>query len=141
MCTAINERSSDENIVIVSVATVGFNPTSYSTDEGGSVSILVQLFTTISRSLSVNFRTRDGTAVSTINGDYTQEERTINFEPGGSTLAFINVQTTTDNLPEQTETFTAELFQGEPAGRVTISEDTATIEITDTSGNKRKCAH
>ena len=118
-----------------SVATVGFNPTSYSTDEGRSVAILVQLFTTISRSLSVNFRTVDGTALSTNNGDYTREERTITFEPGGSTVAFITVQTMTDNQPEQTETFTAELFQAQPDGRVTISEDTATIQITDTSGN------
>ena len=118
-----------------SAATIGFNPTSYSTDEGGSVAILVQLFTTISRSVSVNFQTVDGTASSTLNGDYTREERTITFEPGGSTVAFITVQTLTDNQPEQTETFTAELFQAEPAGKVIISEDTATVQITDTSGN------
>ena len=121
--------------VVMKMFTVSvvFNPTSYSADEGGFVVILV---TTISSLLSVIFRTVDGTAVSTINGDYIQEERTINFEPGGSTVVFINVQTTTDNVPEQTETFTAELFQGEQAGGVTISEETATIQIADASGNK-----
>lgn len=129
-------KSTNNSLAILSVATVGFNPTTYSTDEGGSALILVQLFTTIARSVSVNFRTVDGTAVSTLNGDYTPEERTITFEPAGSTIVFIPVQTATDNLPEQTETFTAELFQAEPAGRVTISEDTATVEITDTSGRQ-----
>lgn len=116
------------------MATVGFNPTSYSTNEGGSVNILVQLFTVIARPVTVMFQTRDGTAVSTANRDFTREERLITFQPGGSTLSFIPVQTATDTLPEQNEMFTAELSQAQPAGRVVVSEDTANIEIIDTSG-------
>ena len=117
-----------------SVARVGFNPITYSTNEGGIVNIIVQLMSTIERSVMVNFRTVDGSAVSTFGGDYTQRQQTITFEPASSNIAFVIVQTLTDNVPEQTETFTAELFQAEPAGRVMITENTATVEITDTSG-------
>ena len=113
-------------------ARVGFNPVTYSTEEGGAVTILVQLFDTIARPVMVNFRTVDGSAVSTFGGDYTQEERTITFQPNGNTVAFIPVQTLTDERAEVTETFTAQLFQ--PSAGLTITEDTATVDITDATG-------
>ena len=116
------------------MATVGFIQPSYSTDEGGSVSIIVQLFSTIALPVMVNFQTMDGTAVSSANGDYTAENTVITFQPGGSTIAFITVQTATDILPEETETFTAVLSDAQPEGRVTVNPSTVTVEIMDTSG-------
>ena len=96
----------------------------------------MQLFSIIAQPVSVNLRTVDGSAVSTANGDYTAVQKTITFQPGSPiTVDFTLVQTATDSLPELTEMFLAELFQAEPAGRVTITEDTATVQITDTSGN------
>ncbi len=82
----------------------------------------------------VNFRTVDGTAVSTAGGDYTPLQQSITFEPGSSNIAFVSVQTATDNLPELMESFTATLSEAQPTGRVTITQDTATVGITDTSG-------
>ena len=114
---------------------VGFDPTMYSVDEGSSVTIFVRLMSTIAREVTVNFQTADGTAISTLGGDYTRQQQTITFQPGGSNIGFVSVQTATDNVPEQTETFTAKLLQAQPAGRVTITEDTATVQIMDTSGN------
>ena len=113
---------------------VGFDPVTYTVDEGLTATIFVRLMSTIAIAVSVGFRTTDGTAVSTVGGDYTRQEQTITFQPGSSTIAFISVQTATDSVPEQTETFTAVLSQAEPAGRVTITQDTATVEIMDTSG-------
>ena len=114
---------------------VGFDPTTYTVDEGLSVTIFVRLMSTIAREVTVSFRTVDGTAVSTVGGDYTSQEQTITFEPDSiSNIAFVSVQTATDNVPELAETFTAVLSEAEPAGRVTITQDTATVEITDTSG-------
>lgn len=113
-------------------ARVGFNPTTYSTAEGGAATIIVQLFGMIATTVTVNFRTVDGTAVSSFDGDYTAEQRTVTFEPTGNTVAFIAVQTQADNRAELTETFTAELFQ--PSAGLTITEDTATVDITDATG-------
>ena len=116
------------------MALVGFDPTTYPVSEGLSVTIFVRLMSTIAQEVMVNFRTVDGTAVSTAGGDYTRLEQTITFEPGSSNIAFVSIQTAMDNLPELTESFTAVLSDAQPAGRVTITQDTATIEITDTSG-------
>ena len=119
--------------VPTAVAMVGFNPTTYSVNEGESATILVQLFSMIERPVTVNFQTVDGSAVS--NSDYTAVQKSITFQPGSPiTIDFTIVPTAMDTLPELTEQFLAELFQAEPAGRVTITEDTATVQITDTSG-------
>ena len=119
-------------LVSTAVAMVGFNPTTYSVNEGEMATIIVQLFSTIERTVTVNFQTVDGSAVS--NSDYTAVQKTITFQPGSSTIDFTIVPTAMDSLPELTEQFLAELFQAEPAGRVTITEDIATVQITDTSG-------
>ena len=120
----------------VSVAMLGFDPITYTVNEGLSVTIFVRLMSTIAREVTVSFSTMDGTAVSTANGDYTRREQTITFEPAGiSNIAFVSVQTATDSVPELAETFTALLSNAEPAGRVTITQDTATVQITDTSGS------
>ena len=121
-------------ILYLSVAMVGFDPIIYPVNEGLSVTIFVRLMSTIAREVMVNFRTVDGTAVSTAGGDYTRLVQTITFEPGSSNIAFVSIQTAMDNLPELMESFTAVLSEAQPAGRVTITQDTATVEITDTSG-------
>ena len=126
-------------LLYLSVAMVGFDPTTYTVNEGLSVTIFVRLMSTIAQEVMVNFRTVDGTAVSTAGGDYTRREQTITFEPGSSNIAFVSIQTASDNLPELMETFTAVLSEAQPAGRVTITQDTATVEITDTSGIFRFC--
>ena len=76
-------------------ARVGFNPTTYSTAEGGAVSIIVQLFDMLATTVTVSFRTVDGPATFMFVGDYTAEQRTITIEPTG-TVAFIPVQIQTD---------------------------------------------
>ena len=86
----------------------------------------------ISSAVTVNFRTVDGTAVSSLGGDYTLDERTITFEPTGNNVQFVTIQTLSDDRAEMEESFTAELF--EPSTGVTITEDTATVLITDTTG-------
>lgn len=101
------------------------------------VFITVRLLDRISSPVTVNFRTVDGTAVSTLGGDYTLDERTITFEPAGNTVQFISVQTLSDERAEMEESFTAELFQ--PSTGVTITEETATVQITDTTGTY--CTH
>lgn len=104
----------------------------YTVDEGQAVTILVQLFDSIANSVTVRFRTIDGTADSSFGGDYTAEQRTITFEPDGNTIAFVTVQTLSDERAELAETFMAQL--SEPSAGLTITVDTATIEITDTTG-------
>ena len=114
-------------------ARVGFVQNAYRVDEGEAVSILVQLFDSIATSVTVRFRTVDGTADSSLSGDYTTEQRMITFEPGSNTINFITVQTLSDERAELTETFTAQLF--EPSAGLTVTVDTATIEIIDATGN------
>ena len=113
-------------------ARVGFSPTAYSADEGGTVTIIVQLFDTIATQVSVEFSTVDGTAVSTLAGDYTGDQQTLTFVPGGNTIQFISVQTLTDARAELTETFTAQLSQ--PSAGLSITQPTATVQIFDTTG-------
>ena len=113
-------------------ARVGFIQNMYSVDEGEAVTILVQLFDSIANPVTVRFSTVDGTADSTFGGDYTAEQRTITFEPNGNTIAFVTVQTLSDERAELAETFTAQL--SEPSAGLTITVDTATIEIADATG-------
>ena len=113
-------------------ARVGFIQNMYSVDEGGTVTILVQLFDSIANPVTVRFSTIDGTADSTFGGDYTAEQHTITFEPNSNTIAFVTVQTLSDERAELAETFTAQL--SEPSAGLTITEDTATIEIADATG-------
>ena len=91
------------------------------------------MFDSIATSVTVRFRTVDGTADSSFGGDYTAEQRTITFEPGENTVAFVTVQALSDERAELAETFTAQLF--EPSVGLTISVDTATVEITDATGS------
>ena len=104
----------------------------YSVNEGEAVNVLVQLSGSIANSVTVQFSTADGTAVSLFGGDYTAEQRTVTFEPGGNTIDFVTVQTLSDERAELAETFTAQL--SDPSAGLTITVDTATIEITDTTG-------
>lgn len=122
----------DVSLFYFTDARVGFVQTMYSINEGDSVTILVQLFDSIANPVTVQFATVDGTADSSFGGDYTAEQRTITFEPGGNTIAFVTVQTLSDERAELTETFTAQLSQ--PSAGLTITEDTATIEIADATG-------
>ena len=115
-------------------ARVGFIQNMYSVDEGGAVTILVQLLDSIANPVTVQFSTIDGTAESTFGGDYTADQRTITFEPSGNTIAFVTVQTLSDERAELTETFTAQLSQPSPG--LTITVDTATIEIADATGTQ-----
>ena len=92
----------------------------------------MQLFDAVATTVTVRFRTVDGTADSSFGGDYTAEQRTITFEPNGNTIDFVTVQTLSDERAELSETFMAELF--EPSAGLTITVDRATIEITDATG-------
>lgn len=72
----------------------------------------------------------DGSAVSPT--DYTAVEQTVTFQPNGNTIAFVSLQTLSDERAELTESFTAELVQ--PSEGVTITVPTATIDINDATG-------
>ena len=93
----------------------------------------MQLFDNIATQVSVEFSTVDGSAVSTLGGDYTAAQQTLTFVPGGNTIQFIIVSTLTDNRAELTETFTAQLSQ--PSAGLTITEPMATVQIFDTTGS------
>ena len=62
--------------------------------------------------------------------DYTGVTTVVTF-PAGQTTQTVDVPTIDDNDSEGTESFTATLSNASPSDVVFITEDTATINITD----------
>ena len=67
-------------------------------------------------------------AYSSAPGDYTSISQTVTFPPGTNTQV-VTIPTTTDEVGEETETFTAVLSS--PSDGTTIGVGTATVEIED----------
>ena len=94
-------------------------------EEGNAAAFEVTLSATSARTVSVAYATADGSA--TAGSDYTTASGTLVFQPGENTKA-IPVQTTEDDVVEETENFTVTLSR--PSG-ATIDDGTATGTITD----------
>ena len=93
--------------------------------EGDMAEFMVMLRPASVETVTVAFRTLDGTAVAGL--DYTATMGTLRFEPG-ETSATIAVSTLADEMAEGTERFTLEL--SDPVG-ATVSDNTGVGTITD----------
>lgn len=93
-------------------------------EEGGTARFEVRLDTESERATTVRYRTSTGTASAE---DYTTVDDTLTI-PAETTIAFIEVQTTGDDIYEGDENFTVRLST--PTG-VTLGNATAEGTITD----------
>ena len=93
--------------------------------EGETAEFLVTLSPASDETVTVSFRTVDGTAMAGL--DYTPTMGTLRFEPGEA-MATIGVSTLTDELAEGIERFTMEL--SDPVG-ATVSDGTGVGAIAD----------
>ena len=96
-----------------------------SATEGRTLSFTVTLSAVSGRTVTVSYRTANGTASSF--SDYTSTSGTLTFR-AGDTSETINVRTTDDTRDESNETFTVRLSS---ASRATISDSSATGTIND----------
>ena len=93
--------------------------------EGGTALFLVRLSTDSTQTVTVAYRTVDGTAEA--GTDYTANQGTLQFA-AGTVEQTIVVQTLNDSAAEPTETFTVELSS---ASNATLERDTGTGTIQD----------
>ena len=101
--------------------------------EGGTALFRVRLSTQSSQSVTVAYRTVDGTAEA--GTDYTANQGNLQFAPGTVEQTIV-VHTLNDGATEPTETFMVELSS---ASNATLERDTATgtIEDDDEGGGDR----
>ncbi|MCC6808195.1 MAG: hypothetical protein IT381_12290 [Deltaproteobacteria bacterium] len=120
----------DDDAIVVSINT----PAAF--DEAtapGTLGFQVSLSTDSEQTVTVDYRTVDGTAVSTAGGDFTAVPiTTLTYTPG-QTLKTVNVSILQDTLDENSESFTVPLSNPTPAASVSISgvNGTGTGSITD----------
>ncbi|MYH27712.1 MAG: hypothetical protein F4137_02425, partial [Acidobacteria bacterium] len=93
--------------------------------EGGTALFRVRLSTQSNQSVTVAYRTVDGTAEAET--DYTANQGNLQFAPGTVEQTIV-VHTLNDGATEPTETFTVELSS---ASNATLERDTATGTIED----------
>ena len=98
--------------------------------EGRRMTFTVTLSAASSRTVTVSYRTSNGTASSS---DYTAASGTLTFR-AGDTRKTISVQTTSDRLHETTETFTVRISN---ASGATISDASAAGRILDNDTQPR----
>ena len=101
-----------------------------SATEGQALSFVVTLSPAARSTVTVSYRTANGTASSS--SDYTSASGTLTFR-AGETSKTISVPTTDDNLEESSETFTVGLSS---ASGATISDASATGTINDNDGTQ-----
>ena len=94
--------------------------------EGGIASFEVTLSSAPTRTVTVAYRTVDGTAVA--GADYTTTSGMLTFEVNGDRTQRVEVPTLEDDEAEETETFTVRLSA--PSG-ATVADGTGTGTITD----------
>ena len=94
--------------------------------EGGIASFEVTLSSAPTRTVTVPYRTVDGTAVA--GADYTTTSGMLTFEVNGDRTQRVEVPTLEDDEAEETETFTVQLSA--PSG-ATVADGTGTGTITD----------
>ena len=99
-----------------------------SATEGQTLSFAVTLSRAAASTVTVSYRTSNGTASSST--DYTSASGTLTFRPP-DTRKTISVRTTDDNDVESNETFTVRLSN---ASGAPISDDSATGTINDNDG-------
>ena len=97
--------------------------------EGGIASFEVTLSSAPTRTVTVAYRTVDGTAVA--GADYTTMSGMLTFEVNGDRTQRVEVQTLEDDEAEETETFTVQLSA--PSG-ATVADGTGTGTIIDDDG-------
>lgn len=108
---------------------VSFAQSSYTVGESeGSVTITVTLSPSWSKTVTVQYATVDGTAVSP--GDYGSTSGTLTFSPGQTSKTF-TVSIVNDTLAEATETFQAKLSN--PVNAV-LGTTPTTVSIIDDDG-------
>ena len=100
-----------------------------SATEGQPLSFAVTLSPAASSTVTVSYRTANGTASSS--SDYTAVSGTLTFR-AGDTRKTISVRTTDDTRDESNETFTVRLSSASGAA---ISDDSATGTINDNDGS------
>ena len=100
-----------------------------SATEGQTLSFAVTLSSAASSTVTVSYRTSNGTASSS--SDYTSASGTLTFR-ADDTRKTISVRTTDDTRDESNETFTVRLSN---ASGATISDDSATGTINDNDGS------
>ena len=111
--------------------TLTFSETSriYTGGEGGTVEFVVQLDAPSGQPVTVNYRTRDGTA--TEGEDYTETSGTLTIPPG-ETQGTIRVPVKDDNINEGDESFMLDLSVNSQSNtQVDGQQRTATGTITD----------
>ena len=97
--------------------------------EGGIASFEVTLSSAPTRTVTVAYRTVDGTAVA--GADYTTTSGMLTFEVNGDRTQRVEVRTLEDDEAEETETFTVQLSA--PSG-ATVADGTGTGTIIDDDG-------
>ena len=97
--------------------------------EGGIASFEVTLSSALTRTVTVAYRTVDGTAVA--GADYTTTSGMLTFEVNGDRTQRVEVPTLEDDEAEETETFTVQLSA--PSG-ATVADGTGTGTIIDDDG-------
>ena len=105
--------------------------------EGQTLSFAVTLSSATSRTVTVSYRTSDGTAHAS--SDYAAGSGTLRFR-AGDTRKTINVRTTDDNRDEPNETFTVRLHNASGATLLADFNDTATGTINDDDGTVNAAA-
>ena len=98
------------------------------TESGASITLRVTRDENALGAVSVDYATRNGSAVST--ADFTTATGTVNFADGDQTAKIIIVSITNDTTAEATESLTVELTN--PTGSAQIgARSVATIDISD----------
>ena len=117
---------------IPDVVEIGFDPDTYTVDEGaGTIELTVKVLRgALGRTVTLSYETRDGTGTATAGEDYTSKATTLTLS-AGETETTVMVDIIDDSLLEEDEMFTV-VLSGAPAG-VTLTPDTAEVTITDTN--------
>ena len=118
-------------LTVKRIITVGYDPVSYSLDEGEgpvvlTVFVLSHGLIGTPQAFTLNVNTGDGTAVA--GSDYTAVSQTITFNVGEVSKTH-NITLTTDQVKETDETFQSTITVA--SGDVTIRAGTATVTILD----------
>ena len=114
--------------------TIGFDLTEYSVDEAdGSVSLTVRVLAgQLARTVSIDFFTQDGTAISTPSADFISVTQalpvTLQFSPT-DLIQEVTVTIINDDITENPERFAGLLLSVDAA--VILAPDTASVEIQD----------
>lgn len=109
---------------------VGFNPPTYVTNEAsGTVTVKVSRTAGQDGYLSVNYATRDGTAIA--GNDYQASVGTLTWQPGESGDKEIPITLFNDHQPEWEESF--EVVLSQPTNQASLSKEreVATITLQD----------